>query len=1284
MKNGYFDNKRRKEVRNVDFVEIIKKIDGKGNVIISPLFKVGRVKDLMTRGKDFYAVWSEEKKIWSKDPYDLIDMVDKEIKAVVNDMPPGERYKVRYMYDYSSNAWSDFIKYLKELPPNFHELDDKVTFLNQEVERDDYVSKRLKYDIDKDGDISAYDELMSTLYDEENREKLEWAIGCILKGDSIAIQKFIVLYGESGTGKSTVLNIIQKLFDGYWSIIDAKALTNYNDQFSLEFLNINPLVAIEHDTDLSRIEDNTKLNSLVSHETMKVNEKFKAKYEVRPRSFLFLGTNKPVKITDSKSGVIRRLIDVNPSGNLVDSKRYDQLVKEIDYEIGAIASHCIQVYEERGIYYYNDYRPTSMIFETNVFFNFVNDEIVYKNFVENDGTTLREAYQMYKRFCEEYAVEFKTPMYRFREELKSYFDEFYDRWNGLRSYYHGFKLGRVESDEESDEDEEHDWLELTSSNLSQFDLLYSQCKAQYANKYETPKVNWSDCNTVLKDIDTKELHYAKPPESHIVIDFDLTDEEGNKSLEMNLAEARKWPETYAEVSKSGNGLHLHYEYSGDVSKLAKLYSKGIEIKTFIGGASLRRKLSLCNNSPIKKIGSGLPLKGEKMVDFTSIQNEKMLRAFIKNCLDKKHHGATKPEVNFIYDELEKMYASGQHYDVTDMRPAIMAFANNSTNNASFCLELVSKMKWHSEENGNNSNTIEKCGEEVPIIFYDVEVFPNLFVICWKFEGEENKCNEMINPTPEDVMKLISEYRLIGFNNRRYDNHILYARTLGYTNEELYRVSQRIINNSENAFFREAYNISYTDIYDFASNANKMSLKKWEIRLHIHHQELGLPWDQPVDESMWETVADYCCNDVIATEAVFNHIQGDWAARKILAAISGLTYNDTTNTHSIKIIFGDNKHPQDDFNYVDLSEMFPGYKFENGKSTYQGFEVGEGGFVYAEPGMYGNVALLDVASMHPSSIEALELFGQYYTERFSSLKQGRIFIKHGEFQKLGDILDGKMKPFADELANGTAEFTAKDLSTALKTVINSVYGLTFAHFDNPCRDPRNIDNIVAKRGALFMVDLLQAVQQKGYIVAHIKTDSIKIPDADDDIIQFVMDFGKQYGYTFEHEATYDKMCLVNNAVYIAKYADGAHEFELSTGEKINSPWTATGAEFAEPYVYKTLFSHSDINVFDMAQTKLSKKGDIYIDMNEGLGEDEHNYVFVGKAGSFLPIKEGFDGGELFVLRDDKYNYLPGTKGYRWLETELVVDLHKEDDIDELKKDMEKTNQENIKEYLNKYE
>ena len=139
--------------------------------------------------------------------------------------------------------------------------------------------------------------------------------------------EFVFLVGPSGSGKSTILNIIQKMFDGYWAVFDSKALGSSSNAFALEAFKSNPLIAIQHDGDLSRIEDNTRLNSLVSHETMMVNEKFRSAYASQFKCFMFLGTNKPVKITDAKSGLIRRLIDVEPSGEKIPAKNIENKKK---------------------------------------------------------------------------------------------------------------------------------------------------------------------------------------------------------------------------------------------------------------------------------------------------------------------------------------------------------------------------------------------------------------------------------------------------------------------------------------------------------------------------------------------------------------------------------------------------------------------------------------------------------------------------------------------------------------------------------------------------------------------------------------------------------------------------------------------------------------------------------------------------------------------------------------------------------------------------------------------
>ena len=1239
----------------MDFYVIKEKSTKRGIREIFPDFRVGRSKDLMVRGQRFYAIWDEEAGLWSTDEYDVQRLVDQDLYVYKKRLQRNteDEVVVKTLSDFSSGMWEAFKKYVKSMSDNSHQLDEKLTFANDEVKKKDYVSKRLSYPLEK-GECKAYDELIGTLYEPEERAKLEWAIGAVVAGEAKRIQKFIVLYGEAGAGKSTILNIIQRLFDGYYTTFEAKALTSTSNAFATEVFKSNPLVAIQHDGDLSHIEDNTKLNSIVSHEEMTMNEKYKASYTARVNCFLFMATNRPVKITDAKSGVIRRLIDVKPSGQRIPAKKYQALMNQIQFELGAIATHCLEVYREMGKNYYDGYVPFDMIFQTDVFFNFVEDS--YDVFKAQDGVSLRQAYAMYKTYCEDTLVQFKLPMYKFREEMKNYFRTFEEeaRVDGkhIRSYFSGFKTEKFFS--RKPEVEEHQsWLNLDCSE-SLLDQEYAECEAQYASSKETPLKKWEQVTTKLKDLDTSKLHYVIPPnEQHIMIDFDLKDEKGEKSLARNLEAASQWPPTYAECSKGGQGLHLHYICDLDVNDLSRIFQEGIEVKVFNGGSSIRRRVSKCNNIPIAHINSGLPLKGvKKVINFDAVQSEKGLRNLIERNLKKEIHPATKPSIDFIYKILEDAYQSGLHYDVTDLRPKILAFAVNSSHQSEYCVKLVNQMKFRSED----ASKPEVEDEEAPIVFFDVEVFPNLFLVNWKYQGEENGCVRMINPSPQEIEKLL-RFRLIGFNCRRYDNHILYARYIGYSNQELFELSQRIIGESRNCMFGEAYNLSYTDVYDFSSK--KQSLKKFEIELGLHHQELGLPWDQPVPEELWPKVAEYCDNDVISTEATFNARQADWVARLILSELSGLCPNETTQHHAAKIIFGDDPHPQDKFVYTDLSEMFPGYKFENGVSTYRGEVVGEGGYVWSEPGMYSNVPVDDIASMHPTSIEELNLFGPY-TKNFSDIKSARIAIKHKNRFALETILDGKLLPFYDAALLPNPKYTLDDLAYAMKIVINIVYGLTSAKFPNKFKDPRNVDNIVAKRGALFMIDLKHEVQNQGFTVAHIKTDSIKIPDATPEILQFVEDFGKKYGYTFEHEATYDRMCLVNDAVYIAKYDNQGIR---NKGGKHANEWTATGTQFQVPYVFKTLFSKEPIEFKDMCETKTVSAGLMYLDFNEDLPEGDHKYQFVGKAGSFCPMKPGCGGGLLLREKDGKYYAVTGTKGYRWMEAEVVQELHKEDDIDQ---------------------
>ena len=1377
---------------------------------ICPDFDTRKSHDLMIKGGTFYAIWNEDTGLWSTDLDDVINMIDKELDKYKADHPDLEKADVLYMKSAKSGSMKLWWQFVKQLTlDNFHPLDTSLTFLNTPVKKEAYASKRLPYALEP-GNYDSWDELIGTLYSPEERHKIEWAIGSVVNGASKELQKFFVFYGDSGTGKSTVLNIIEDLFTcrkdangdtiGYCGKFKAKALGSANQNFALESFKDNPLVAIQHDGDLSRIEDNTVLNSVVSHESQPINAKYEKEYNMRIRSLLFIGTNRPVKITDSKSGIIRRLIDITPSGNIIPRKRYKQLLKNIEFEHGAIAYHCKEVFEaDPG--YYDNYIPKSMISATNDFYNFMED--CSDDILDNNVTCLNFAWMRYKLYCDDAKVPYPYSKKAFKEELKNYFSVYkergYFRNESVRNVYENLKVekfseGSVGSTDLPDD--VPDWLKFNTTE-SQFDRIGANWPAQYAfirdDGSDKPTLPWDKCETILADLNTSELHYVRPPEEVrqmlVTVDFDKKDPEtGKKSLELNMKAASQWVPTYAELSKSGVAIHLEYFYTGDVSQLASVYEKDVEIKVFTGKASLRRKLTRCNDLPITTISSGLPLRKEKVktINEHSIEDPKHLKAAVMKALRKEISPySTVCCVDYIGKVLNEAYDSGMKYDLSDLKSQVLAFAAASHNHALQCMDKAENFPYKSEDEPAWVPPTEKT-----IAFFDTEVFPNLFILVYKPLGLD--CVTMINPTGAEVLRVFQTYNMIGFNNLGYDNTICLMRIQGATNFELFVRSQNIITNGKgrNDYIdQNAKNLSYTDVFDFCST--KQGLKKWEIALQkkgkdIRHDEAGLPWDQPVAPELWKRVAEYCCNDVIATEQVFLENQSDFKAREILVDIAnairgpGSTVNDTTNNLTARIIVGDERNPQGVFVKPDLTKLFPGYEFNpygfpkekymlklmpsdlgyvknpkkrefyelmpdgkykvtkdetvvpgkdyyrctmiSGKSFYKGYDPGEGGFVYADCGMYGYSECYDSASHHPSSLIAENGFGPY-TENFKMLLDIRLHIKHKDYDWVRGLYGGILAPYL------TSDEDAKQLSYALKIAINSVYGLTAAHFPNKLRDPRNDDNWVAKRGALFMIDLLTKVKEMGYHVLHVKTDSIKIENPDEKIFQFVYDYGKKFGYTFEVEHKFEKICLVNNAVYICKYSD-----DPANG-KMAGKWEGTGDQFKEassPYEFKTLFSHDELDFYDLCVTQTVKVGlGLYLDMDEQLPDstllekeedklvkkwhkvqfeltDEneqkllsgfnpilvdipdkklsqyaseafhadyirlcevrqeiekcHDYHFVGKAGLFCPIKPGCGGGRLVRENNGKYAYAAGSKDYRWLEANTVRERHLEDLID----------------------
>lgn len=1198
----------------------------KQDVVVQPEF-LFIAKDIVCKGGKMHGFWYDGR--WRTDSDDLITIVDNHVLDETEDVQKkNQDYNVvpKLMNENGTGIYDDFLKYARNKNDSDVEFNTRIIFADEVPKREDYATTQLSYS-PKEGPTPIFDEIFDLLYAPEELDKILWFIGASLTNNMHKIQKFLFLYGGKGSGKGTIISVIKMLFQGYYTGIDLKRLTS-NSEFATSGITETQLL-IDEDSDLYSIKDDTNLLKLTAHEPIVVNNKFQLTYSVTFKGLLISASNQKFKVRNVDSGITRRGVVAAPTSNTHPYSVYRDLMKKVEFEIPQIAFKAMEKFNEMGSGYYQDYVPAEML-ETNTFHNFMLESAV----ALGDMCTLKQASGLYKEFLDD--MEFDTTGYKMhtKNELKRYYKKFHNQkrfedvtlknvfeemmWEKVFPESIDNPIKTVNYKKTKDELVEESGL---GEYESAFDVQARTYPAQLATSNELPKSKWDDVSTTLSDIDTNKLHYVMVPINHIVIDFDIKNSKGEKDLLLNIEAASKFPDTYMEVSKSGEGVHLHYLYEGEVEKLAKEYEPYVEIKVFTGKSSLRRKLSLCNDIPIATISTGLPEKEEEFDVYKDIEiihwNENKMRAAIKGNLEYKYHASTGPSVDFIVKIFEDAQKAGTKYDLQDMRQDILTFAASSTNQARRCMGAVSNIVYTTIEEEVAIDIQKSASGKVlakeELYFYDVEVFSNLFIVAFKKYGED-KITKWINPTREQIESFV-ELPLVGFNNRRYDNHIIYAALLGENNASLYRQSQRIIHdkNAGSGMYGAAYELSYTDIYDYCNAGNKKSLKKWEVELGIKHDEFELSWDKPVPEDMWERAAEYCGNDVLATEAVFDHTQSDYNARAIMAELSGLSMNTTTNTHTAAIIFEGKKswEVDKDLEYTDLSEMFPGYTYSFGKSDYRGENPGEGGYVYAEPGVYENVVLLDVESMHPVSAIAMNAFGKY-TKNYNDILQGRLDIKHGDYESAAKRYDGRLAPYLGDVE------TAGELSDGLKTTINSVYGLTSASFDNHFKHKDNIDNIVAKRGALFMIDLKHAVQEQGYIVAHIKTDSIKIPNADEFIIEFVKDFGTKYGYKFDVEETYSKLALVNKSTYVCQTEDGV--------------WSATGTQFKEQYVFKTLFTKEDLTPADYFVTKEVKNASVY------LGEK-----FIGRLAEVYASQTG---DEMFRVTDDKTGSISGTKGFKW--------------------------------------
>lgn len=149
----------------------------------------------------------------------------------------------------------------------------------------------------------AYNELVSLLLSEEDREKFEWAIGCMLDNGPCHV---VVIRGAGGTGKSTLTTIARK-------IVLSPFAGNFAPRVAFLTWDSHELPHVDNDT------------------------------------FVFVESNELDVIYDDS-------IVITTTGARVPVNKHYVLMQEIDSEQVNIADNCVALYRSLGEGYYQPLR----------------------------------------------------------------------------------------------------------------------------------------------------------------------------------------------------------------------------------------------------------------------------------------------------------------------------------------------------------------------------------------------------------------------------------------------------------------------------------------------------------------------------------------------------------------------------------------------------------------------------------------------------------------------------------------------------------------------------------------------------------------------------------------------------------------------------------------------------------------------------------------------------------------------------------------------------------------
>ena len=514
------------------------------------------------------------------------------------------------------------------------------------------------------------------------------------------------------------------------------------------------------------------------------------------------------------------------------------------------------------------------------------------------------------------------------------------------------------------------------------------------------------------------------------------------------------------------------------------------------------------------------------------------------------------------------------------------------------------------------------------IFYDIEIYPNYFLVVFKIEDQyyqwssENKLEDIKNPIAWIEEKVKEKYIFVGWNNQNYDRLMLTKFLNLYNNvskevmiQELFKLSKSLINNetlNRMSFFKREEHLElktnrvdydlmkYTGTYNIGLRRNLYKSLK-EMGVLIHHPRLEtLPFDpeQPLKENEKDIIEKYCYNDVDIVYSLFKSYFKDQVENKQLlikefnVPLVAFGWTDATIVANILVpgkkqqekfkskierFFNYKPFVNFDFKSKELQEVLETYKRNNlpEKETSE-----EKKSLVIEKEMFGLECSFGLGGLHASK-------KQYKAENLIELD---VASYYPFIMKNYDLLPPQVqnkKTYYKMIDNRlVTKKKNPNLATAQKVVLNMVFGTT-RNKHSKLYDFKATYNITIT-GQLLIAKLAEMLYLKGYEVVYINTDGIIFKDRGDiEYKNVAAEWEKNFNFMLE-ETKIKKIFLkdVNNYLLINEKGETKSKgsFDYSLGKKNNAfarvVWKAVeNFLIRDIKIEDTIYNEKDNNLFD---------------------------------------------------------------------------------------------------------